>query len=106
MGMSGHIFLMALTVSNMLVQGPLAKLVRSRYGQGGATRMLDGASGVYGLIFTVWASVAWGFPWPGAGVGAGMLLIVLGTWLYRRREAGRLRASAGQQTVPGPREPA
>jgi hypothetical protein len=106
MGKSGYIFLLALTISNMFVQGPLLKLVRSRYGQGAGTRFLDGARDVYLLIVTVWASVAWGFLWRGAGIGAVSLLVVAGTWLYRRRAVMRLRPPAGQQPVPDPRESA
>ncbi len=95
MGNSGHIFLMALMTANVLVQGPLVKRVRSRYGKSAGTTVLDGACGIYGLIFIIWASLAWGFLWWGAGIGAGTLMVVVGTWLYRRRAVERLRAPTG-----------
>ncbi|WP_261565467.1 hypothetical protein [Frankia gtarii] len=103
---SDYIFLMVLVTVNVLAQGPLVWLVRSRHGEGAGTMTLDVTRGAYGLISTVWVSVTWGFLWPGAVVGLGMLLVMVGTWLYRHRVAMRLQMQAEQQVAPDPREPA
>ncbi|OAA18387.1 hypothetical protein UG55_11136 [Frankia sp. EI5c] len=86
-----HIFLFVLLSANIATRGPLARFVRRRKGDRAAKRVLDTAGVVYGLAVTVWFSVSWGFLWWGAGIGAGMLVLSLGTWLYGRYTEQRLR---------------
>ncbi len=105
MGQADWIFLLVLQSANVLGQGPLVKFMRRRRGEAAGTMALDVVRAVYALAFTIWVSIAWGFFWWGAGSGTIMLLIPLGTWLYRRRRAMRT-VPVGSAVTPEPREPA